>query len=109
LQQDSYAFGVIIIECIIGLPARAVVGMMMDDAEVCYLRFAALSSPTANAFAQFFDRMDEHKDARAGQWPQKAVTELARVAESCLEHRARQRCTVRDVVAKLKVLKRLSA
>jgi hypothetical protein len=57
-----YSFGVVLLELLMGLPAREVVVMLFDDRE-------------------FFDRMQEYKDPRAGDWPKKVVKVLAAVAK----------------------------
>jgi hypothetical protein len=49
-RTDVYSFGVVLLELLMGLPAREVVGMLFDDRD-------------------FFDRMQEYKDPRAGAWP----------------------------------------
>ena len=87
-KTDSYAFGVILLELVTASGPRAVVGMMMDDAE-------------------FFSTLHQHKDARAGGWPTKAVSGLASAAARCTEFRARNRAKVSDVLPKLLVLAKL--
>jgi hypothetical protein len=83
-----YSFGIILLELLMGLPAREVVGMLFDDRE-------------------FFDRMQEYKDLRAGDWPKTVVKVLAGVAKGCTEFRPRERATVRDVLPKVKALQKL--
>jgi serine/threonine protein kinase len=87
-RTDVYSFGIILLELLMGLPAREVVLMLFDDRE-------------------FFDRMQEHKDPRAGAWPKKVVTTLAAVAKGCSEYRPRERATVRDVLPKVRKLQKL--
>ena len=87
-RTDVYSFGVVLLELLMGLPAREVVGMLFDDRE-------------------FFDRMHEYKDPRAGAWPKKVVKVLAGVAKGCTEFRARERAAVRDVLPEVRALQKL--
>jgi serine/threonine protein kinase len=84
-RTDVYSFGIIVLELLMGRGAREVVDMLFDDRE-------------------FFDRMQEYKDPRAGMWPKKAVTALAAVAKGCTEFRPRERAAVRDVLPKVRAL-----
>ena len=86
-RTDVYSFGIVLLELLMGQPAREVVGMLFDDRD-------------------FFDHMHELKDPRAGAWPKKVVTVLAGVAKGCSEFRPRDRATVRDVLPKVKKLLR---
>jgi hypothetical protein len=61
--------------------------MMMDDAE-------------------FFSTLHQHADARAGEWPAKAVSGMAAAAARCTEFRPKNRAKVKDVLPKLIALSR---
>jgi serine/threonine protein kinase len=87
-RTDVYSFGIILLELLMGRPAREVVGMLFEDCE-------------------FFDRMPEYTDPRAGAWPKKVVTALTAVAKRCTEFRPRDRATVRDVLPKVRALQKL--
>ena len=87
-RTDVYSFGIILLELLMGLPAHKVVDMLLDDRE-------------------FFDRMQEYKDPRAGDWPKKVVLALAGAAKGCTEFRPRERATVRDVLPKVRKLQKL--
>ena len=88
-RTDVYAFGVILLELLMGMPARQVVDMLFDDRD-------------------FFNRMGDYVDPRAGAWPKKVVTTLASVAKGCAEYRPRQRATVRTVLPRVKALQKLT-
>jgi serine/threonine protein kinase len=87
-RTDVYAFSVILLELLMGLPAREVVDMLWEDRD-------------------FFDHMQDHTDARAGAWPKKAVRTLADVAKGCSDYRPRGRATVQKVLPKVKALQKL--
>jgi serine/threonine protein kinase len=87
-RTDAYSFGVILLELLMGLPAREVVGMLIEDRD-------------------FFDGMQGHVDARAGTWPKKVVKTLAGVAKGCADYRPRERATVQKVLPAVKALQKL--
>ena len=87
-RTDVYSFGVILLELLMGLPAREVVGMLIEDRD-------------------FFDSMQGHADARAGVWPKKVVKTLAGIAKGCSDYRPRERATVQKVLPKVKALQKL--
>jgi serine/threonine protein kinase len=87
-RTDVYSFGVILLELLMGLPAREVVDMLFDDRD-------------------FFDHMQDHTDARAGAWPKKVVKTLAGVAKGCSDYRPRDRATVQKVLPKVRALQKL--
>jgi serine/threonine protein kinase len=89
-RTDVYSFGIILLELLMGMPARKVVDMLFDDRD-------------------FFDHMREYADARAGAWPKKAVKALAGVAKGCTEYRPRERAAVRAVLPKVKALQKSAA
>jgi hypothetical protein len=87
-RTDVYAVSVILLELLMGLPAREVVDMLWEDRD-------------------FFDHMQDHADARAGAWPKKVVKTLADVAKGCSDYRPRERATVQKVLPKVKALQKL--
>jgi hypothetical protein len=87
-RTDVYSFSIILLEVLMGLPAREVVDMLCEDRD-------------------FFDHMQDHADARAGAWPKKVVKTLAGVAKGCSDYRPRDRATVQQVLPKVKALQKL--
>ena len=86
-KTDAYAFGVVLLELLMGMPHQQIVTLVFHD-------------------ERFFTTIGRHSDARAGAWPRGAVKGLAGVAQKCLEYRARARTTVRAVLPKLEALTR---
>jgi hypothetical protein len=76
------AFGVVILELLTGCSPVAACLLYMDEDEL-------------------FVHMERFVDGRAGDWPPAVVSELACVAEECLDFRVRKRATVRDVLPRL--------
>ena len=84
-KTDSYSYGVVLLELVVGLPHTRVHEMLFDDPD-------------------FFSNIRKHADAAAGEWPKKTTKGLADVAELCLQFRAISRGTVRDLLPKVAAL-----
>ena len=85
-KTDSYAFGVIVLELLLGLPPRKVIGQVIEDEEF------------------YSNLMRDKLDMSAGSWPKKVVLGLTDVAEKCHQYHPQRRSTVRAVLAKLQAL-----
>ena len=83
--QDCYAFGIVLLELLVGQPHFEIVEPLYNDGDY-------IKSVWALA------------DKRAGAWPSKASKGFAAVAEHCCELRAKDRATMKVAEPQLKAL-----
>ena len=85
-KTDTYAYGVVLLELLSGLPAADPVTRQT-------------LANTMGAVVEDPKRLLKGAlDARAGKWDSKASRSLAKVACSCLEPRSDRRCTVTQML-----------
>jgi hypothetical protein len=51
--------------------------------------------------------LEERADKKAGTWPPKALALAGRIAGRCLEHNARSRATIRELLPQLQALAKI--
>jgi hypothetical protein len=84
-EQDSYAFGIVLLELLVGLPVMDIVKPLYNDGE-------------------YIKSVWQLADTAAGPWPAKVTKGVAAVAQRCCELRVKDRATVRDVEPRLNAL-----
>ena len=95
-KTDTFAFGVVLCELLTGLPP--------SDHAAGEMLAAKMAKPLADVERLLPPLLDARLGSGARAWPLERALALGRVAQSCVEPLAEERCFVADVLPQLDAL-----